>query len=289
MKNLPGDSIRIAREYMDSLLVESRLIGAKKPSTSFAFLGERFETPIMTAALSHIDLAGMAEGAKRAGAAVCIGMGDNETLGAVLDTGAKVMKIVKPYADHEQIFSRLRFAEEHGAMAVGMDIEHSIRAGDPTPDNVFGMPMMLPTPEELCGFVRSTKLPFFIKGVLSVQDALRCAELGCAGIILSHHNGLMRYAVPPVRLLPGIRAAVGDRLLVIVDGGIESGFDAFKALALGADAVSVGRVLMDPLKENGAEGVRATLEEMTAQLQAMMYRTSSCDLDHIDPALIWEK
>ena len=57
-------------------------------------------------------------------------------------------------------------------MAVGMDIEHSIHAGDPAPDNILGMPMKLPTPEELRSFVRSTKLPFFIKGVLSVVISL---------------------------------------------------------------------------------------------------------------------
>jgi len=286
MADLPGDSIRIAREYMDSLLVESRLIGAVPPSSRFEFLGETFETPIMTAALSHIDLAGMAQGAKEAGAPVSIGMGDNEDFGAVLATGAKVMKIIKPYADREAVLSRIRFAEEHGAMAVGMDVEHSIRADSPEPDNIHGLEMALPSPDEIREFVRSTKLPFFIKGALSVRDAERCAELGCAGIVLSHHNGLMRYAVPPVMLLPEIRKAVGSSLMLIADGGMESGYDAFKALALGADAVTVGRPLMQPLKEKGPEGVREVLAAMTGQLLAMMYRTGSPDLKHIDPSVI---
>ena len=90
MGTLPGDSIQIAREYLDSLLVESRIVGAQKPSARFDFLGESFAAPIMTAALSHIDLVGMAEGAKQAGAPVSIGMGGNETLAAVLETGAIV-------------------------------------------------------------------------------------------------------------------------------------------------------------------------------------------------------
>ncbi len=289
MADLPGDSIHIAREYMDSLLVESRIVGAAVPSTKFAFLGEEFDTPIMTAALSHIDLAGMALGAKAAGAAVSIGMGDNSALGGVLATGAKVMKIIKPYAEHEEIYSRLRFAEENGAMAVGMDVEHAIHADSAEPDCIHGLQMALPTLDELRSFIQFTKLPFFIKGALSVQDAQRCADLGCAGIILSHHNGLMRYAVPPVRLLPKVRQAVGHRLLLIVDGGIESGYDAFKALALGADAVTVGRPLMAPLKEKGPDGVRDVLLTMTNQLQCMMYRTGSRDLAHIDPSVIWEK
>ena len=289
MAELPGDSIRIAREYLDSLLVESRLIGAEKPTTRFEFLGETFETPIMTAALSHIDLAGMAQGAKEAGAPVSIGMGENDQFGEVLVTGAKVMKIIKPYADPEAITSRIRYAEEHGAMAVGMDIEHSLRADSPEADNVLGLQMKLPSMDELRAYIRSTKLPFFIKGALSAQDAQRCVDLGCAGIVLSHHNGIMRWAVPPVRLLPEIRDAVGDQLLLIADGGMESGYDAFKALALGADLVTVGRPLMGPLKEKGPAGVREVLETMTKQLQVMMYRTGSPDLKHIDPTVIWEK
>ena len=75
----------------------------------------------------------------------------------------------------------------------------------------------------------------------------------------------------------------------IADGGMESGFDAFKALAIGADAVTVGRPLMAALKENGADGVRDKIKEMTDQLLAMMYRTSSADIRHIDPSVIWEK
>ena len=289
MKNDAEDSIRIAREYMDSLQVESRLLCAEEPSSEFEFLGETFSTPIMTAALSHIDLKGMAEGARSAGAAVSIGMGDNETLKSVLSTGAKVMKIIKPYANREDIRDRIRFAEANGAIAVGIDIEHSIHADDPTPDNVLGFEMKLPSLGELHDFIQSTKLPFFIKGVLSVQDAIKCVELGCAGIILSHHNGIMRCAVPPVRLLPKIREAVGHSLILIADGGMESGFDAFKALALGADAVTVGRPRMEPLKEKGSDGVREVLEAMTRQLQVMMYRTASKDLKHIDPSVIWEK
>jgi len=216
-------------------------------------------------------------------------MGDNDTLKGVLSTGAKVMKIVKPYANRDDIRERIRFAEANGAIAVGIDIEHSIHADDPEPDNVFGLQMKLPSLGELREFIRSAKLPFFIKGALSVQDAVKCVELGCTGVILSHHNGIMRCAVPPVRLLPKIREAVGHKLILIADGGMESGFDAFKALALGADAVTVGRPLMEPLKERGAAGVRDVLESMTKQLQVMMYRTASKDLKHIDPSVIWEK
>lgn len=283
-----GDSVQIARMYMDSLLVESRIVGAVYPDTTFRFLGETFAMPVMTAALSHLDLVSMAEGAKQAGAPVSIGMGVNEEMGKVLATGAKVMKIIKPYADEKEIMSRLEFAEANGAAAVGMDVEHAVNVDDAENSIVVGRQMKQPTLVELEKYIRATRLPFFIKGALSAQDALRCRDLGAAGLVLSHHNGLMRYAVPPVMILPEIRKAVGHDLILIADGGIESGFDAFKALARGADAVTVGKALMGPLKEKGAEGVRDTLKKIAGQLQAMMIRTGTKDLKHMDPSVIHE-
>ncbi len=283
-----GDSVRIARMYMDSLLVESRVVGAVRPDTAFRFLGETFEMPLMTAALSHLDLISMAEGAKQAGAPVSIGMGGKEEMGKVLATGAKVMKIIKPYADEREILSRIEYAEANGALAVGMDVEHAVNVDDAEDSVVVGLQMKQPTLEELERYIRATKLPFFIKGALSVQDALRCRDLGAAGLVLSHHNGLMRYAVPPVMILPEVRRAVGRDLVLIADGGIESGFDAFKALARGADAVTMGRALMAPLKEKGAEGVKETLEKAAGQLRAMMIRTGTKDLKHMDPSVIHE-
>ena len=283
-----GDSVQIAREYMDSLLVETRVVGAERPDTTFRFLGETFSTPVMTAALSHLDLVSMAAGAKQAGACVSIGMGGNGEMGEILATGAKVMKIIKPYADEKEILSRLEYAEENGALAVGMDVEHAVNTDDAEDSVVMGLQMKQPTLAELEKYIRHTKLPFFIKGALSVQDALRCRDLGAAGLVLSHHNGLTRFAVPPVMVLPEIRKAIGKDLLLIADGGIESGVDAFKALARGADAVTMGKALMGPLKEKGAEGVAEALRKTTAQLQAMMIRTGTKNLKHMDPSVIWE-
>ena len=282
-----GDSVQIAREYMDSLLVETRVVGAERPDTTFRFLGETFSTPVMTAALSHLDLVSMAAGAKQAGACVSIGMGGNGEMGEILVTGAKVMKIIKPYADEKEILSRLEYAEENGALAVGMDVEHAVNTDDAEDSVVMGLQMKQPTLAELEKYIRHTKLPFFIKGALSVQDALRCRDLGAAGLVLSHHNGLTRFAVPPVMVLPEIRKAIGKDLLLIADGGIESGVDAFKALARGADAVTMGKAFMGPLKENGADGVAETLRKATAQLQAMMIRTGTKNLKHMDPSVIW--
>ncbi len=285
---LSGDSIALNRRYLDHLVVESRIVGAVHPTAKAELFGRAFDTPIMTAALSHLK-AGMdtfALGAKAAGAACCIGMGSTEELEKALKTGAGIIKIIKPYADPEEIFSRLTCAEKCGAVAVGMDVEHAVNVRDDRDSVVVGQKMKLPALEELKRYIRFTNLPFVIKGALSVRDAETCRDLGCRGVILSHHNGLMRWAVPPAMLLPDIRRAVGKEMTLIIDGGIADGFDAFKALALGADAVSVGKPLMAPLDEDGAEGVAAVLRAMTGELKAMMVRTGAASVREIDPTVI---
>ncbi len=290
MANTKLNPIQVARQYLDSLVIESRIIGAEKPTSKVNILGQEFDTPIMTGALSHLKpgMAGLAQGAKLAGALCSVGMGDNDSLGEVLATGAKVVKVIKPYADKEEILSRLQFAKEHGAFGVGMDVEHAVDPESDRESTVAGYQMKLPSMAELREYISYTGLPFFIKGALSVQDAVRAKELGAAGVILSHHNGIMRCAVPPCALLKDIRKAVGGELILIADGGIEDGFYAFKALALGADLVCVGRPLMKPYDEEGPEGVSKVINTMTEQLKAMLLRTGSASPAEIDPEVIHE-
>ena len=292
MNSFPGgDANQITRAYFDSLLVELRQLDAGIPDTSMTLFGERFETPVMMAALSHLNschedgMAEMARGAREAGSVNWAGMGDNAELGRILATGAKTVKIVKPYADEEKIFSRIRFAEENGSLAVGMDIDHSF-GGDGRFDVVLGEEMNAKSLDDLKRYIRSTRLPFVVKGVLSVRDAVKCADAGTKAIVVSHHHGIMKYAVPPLFILPQIRNAVGNSMKIFVDCGVESGFDAFKALALGADAVCAGRVVMEPLRKNGARGVTDAVLRMTAELRQMMARTGARTLSEIDPGVI---
>lgn len=285
---LSGDSEAINRRYLDHLLVEGRIVGAVHPTAQTELFGQVFDTPVMTAALSHLKpgMPALAEAAKLANAACCIGMGDCGELEAVLKTGAKVIKIIKPYADEEAVLSRLLCAEQNGAVAVGMDVEHAVNAFDDRDSVVLGMPMKLPTLAELKRYVRATKLPFLVKGALSVHDAQVCLDIGCAGVILSHHNGLMHWATPPAMQAQEIRKVMGEDFIIIVDGGILDGFDAFKALALGASAVSVGRPLMEPLAKGGPEAAAQVIQSMTDELKAMMVRTGSPDIRHIDPSVL---
>lgn len=289
-----GNSDAITREYLDSLLLEMRHIDGKRPDTAFELYGERFETPIMMAALSHLNsvhengMAEMAKGAFMAGAVNWAGMGEREELEKITETGARTIKIIKPYRDNKEILSRIAHAEKCGVLAVGIDVDHAFN-GSGEYDTVLGYEMRPKSVEEIREFVSATKLPFIIKGVLSQQDAYKCLHAGVKGIVVSHHHGIMNYAVPPLKILPSIVKVIGGEIPVFVDCGITSGMDAFKALALGADGVCAGRVIMEPLRERGAEGVRDTVFSMTNELKGVMARTGCFDLKHMDASVIWQK
>ncbi|MCL2560088.1 MAG: alpha-hydroxy-acid oxidizing protein [Turicibacter sp.] len=287
------DSNLITRQYFDSLLLEMRHFDAVIPDTHLTLFGETFKTPVMMAALSHLNkchpdgLEEMAKGALAAGAVMWSGMGEDEELARVCQTGAKTIKIIKPHVSNEEILREVAFAEAQGCIAVGIDIDHAYNHKGEY-DNIFGScPLAGKTTEELASFVRATKLPFIIKGVLSVQDAKKCLEVGAGGIVVSHHHGIMDYAIPPLMALPKIVEVIQGQIPIFVDCGVESGMDVYKALALGATAVSVGRAMMKPLADNGAAGVTAKVEEITASLAGTMARTAVSTLENIDPSVVW--
>ncbi len=289
-----GDANAITREYFDSLLVEMRHMDAVLPSTKLALYGETFSTPVMMAALSHLkgkDDNGMVEMARAAAeshAVMWAGMGDEAELDRILETGAKTIKIVKPYADEARVLRKLEHAERSGCLAVGMDLDHSFNHRGEY-DNVLGFPMRPRSLEEIKGYVRRTRLPFVIKGVLSAREAEKCLEAGVQGIVVSHHHGILPYAVPPLMVLPEIVEVVKGRIPVFVDCGFQTGMDAFKALALGATAISAGRVVMGPLAQEGPDGVKRVIRTMTEELAAAMARTASADIGSIDSGLLWTR
>ena len=287
----PGNSDRITREYLDSLLLEMRHIDGRKPDTTFKLYGETFATPIMMAALSHLNhihdhgMTEMARGAALAGAVNWAGMGEKEELEEITHTGARTIKIIKPYADNKMIFDRISHAEKCGVLAVGMDIDHAFNSMGEY-DRVLGYDMTPKSFADIKEFVKSTSLPFVVKGVLSSQDAYKCLEAGVQGIVVSHHHGIMDYAVPPLMALTEIVKTVSGQIPIFVDCGIVSGMDVFKALALGATAVSVGRAIMKPLGEKGAEGVKEKILEMNGELKGVMARTGCYDLAHMDASVV---
>ena len=290
----PGSVRGLTRKYYDSLLIEMRLMGAVEPDTGMDLFGHRFESPIMTGAMSHMShyvkgepgpMEFLAQGAKEAGCVHWVGMVDNDHFAQVMEMGAKTVRVVKPYAEDEKIFEHIRVAEDLGCIAIAMDIDH-VLTSDGRNDIAMGNEMKQKTLEQMASYVRATRLPFIVKGVLSVHDALKCREIGAAGVMVSHHGGRLTYLVPPAKLLPAIREAVGDSMHVFVDCGIQSGMDAYKALALGAEAVGVGTHLAAVARAKGAEGVAKRLREMQGELKGAMYFTGVSDCGHFDPTVI---
>lgn len=290
------DSNLVTRAYFDELLVEMRHFDAVLPDTTLRLYGETFKTPVMMAALSHLKGRGnqgdgmvdMALGALRAGAVNWAGMGDLEQFARIAATGAKTIKIIKPYADESMVVSRMEQAENAGALAVGMDLDHAFN-GRGEYDCVLGFPMRPRTLADIKTYAGRTRLPFVIKGVLSVRDAMKCLDAGVRGIVVSHHHGIMRSAVPPLMALQEIAKAINGQIPIFVDCGVMNGMDAFKALALGATAVSVGRIVMGPIIERGSEGAAGVIDDVTAELAGAMARTCSPDIRHIDPGVLWRR
>lgn len=288
--NRISDANEITARYMDSLLIKERLIDSVVADTSIEFFGETFSSPVMTPAFSHLkqfngrEKTGLEEysiAARNLNILNFVGMMENDMFKRIADTGAKTVRIVKPYADNEKVRGQMKFAEDSGAFGIGMDIDHIFGAGGL--DVVIGEQMAVQTSDMIRSYIELTKLPFVIKGVLSEEEAVKCADLGAKAIIVSHHHGRLPYAVPPMMVLPSIKKALEGRdVKIIVDCGIASGSDVYKCIALGADAAAVGRSMLPSLEEGGVEGVSKFIKGVNDELRFVMSCTGFSHVADID-------
>lgn len=114
-------------------------------------------------------------------------------------------------------------------------------------------------------------MPVILKGIITKEDAVLAVSSGCKGIIVSNHGARQLDSVPAtIEALPEIAEAVGDKLVVMIDGGIRNGVDVFKALALGAKMVFVGRPAIFGLAVNGQSGVEHVLNILKYDLDLAM-------------------
>lgn len=287
------NSDQITRAYFDSLLIETRYLDSLIPDTTMELYGHKFSTPIMTAALSHLGNTapdGMkiyAQAASDINAVHWVGMGSDEELEEIISTGAKTIKIIKPHFNNDEIFRKIEHGVKAGCFALGMDIDHAFNSSGQY-DNVLGLPMKAKSTEELSDFVKAASIPFIVKGVTSIKDAEKCLKVGVAGIQVSHHHGMVDYSVPPLMVLQDILDAVSNEIPVFVDCGFESGMDVYKALALGATSVSVGRHLM-PLLKKGSTAVAERMLQMNNELAGIMARTGVSSLNNMDSSVIHKR
>lgn len=222
-----------------------------------------------------------------AGIAAFTGDGTNP---AVMEGATRAIKqkdgngipTVKPW-DINTLKEKLAMIKDAGSFAVAMDID---AAGLPFLKNLTP-PAGSKTVEELREIVKEAEVPFIIKGIMTVKGALKAKEAGAAAIVVSNHGGRVLDQCPATaEVLAEIADAVGNDMKILVDGGIRSGVDIFKALALGADAVLIGRPFVTAVYGGGAEGVAAYTAKLAAELEDTMAMCGAHSLSEISRDMV---
>lgn len=153
----------------------------------------------------------------------------------------------------------------------------------PGQSQVFdGWMAQAPTWDDVGWLREQISVPLILKGIMHVDDAIQAVEMGCDGIVVSNHGGRVLDGTPAVaKVLPMIAKAVGGQCKLIVDSGVRSGQDIFKALALGADAVCIGRPYIWGLTTEGAMGVAKVIRWLRDELEMTMALTGVSNLQEI--------
>jgi isopentenyl diphosphate isomerase/L-lactate dehydrogenase-like FMN-dependent dehydrogenase len=189
---------------------------------------------------------------------------------------------IKP-RQQELLLSMIRRAEDCGVVAIASDIDsaglvHMRRHGQPAG----------PWPFQIWEkTISQTKLPIILKGVMTVEEARLAVLAGAAGIVVSNHGGrVLDYTPGTAEVLPEIAGAVKGKIKILADGGVRSGVDVLKMLALGADAVLVGRPMSVIAVGGGQEGVRLLLNQYADQLRTAMLYTGCASLAEIKASIL---
>ena len=224
----------------------------------------------------------------QAGIAAFTGDGTNP---AVVEAAAEALKksgglgvpTIKPW-NIETIREKMDLVKAAGPFAIAMDID---AAGLPFLKNLTP-PAGSKTVEELKEIVKIAGKPFILKGIMTVSGAKKALEAGASGIVVSNHGGRVLDQCPATaEVLPAIVDAVGGKMTVLVDGGIRSGMDVFKALALGADGVLIARPFVTMVYGGGADGVQVYVEKLRAELADAMAMCGAHSLSDINRSMIF--
>lgn len=292
----------------------------RRIDTGVTLLGRRWPTPWLAAPMAHLALAhpDAERGLALAGAA--------QGAGLVLSTQAttaleQVARAVLPEPDRGPLWFQLypyggrsdwlrlvERARDAGYEAVVLTVDAPVQwAGDRERGGGFRLPPHWPQPnlpappgagsleallarapgwDDVAWLRQHSPLPLLLKGITHPADADRAAEL-TDGIVVSNHGGRVLDGLPPTAsLLPAVLAAVRGRCPVLVDGGLRRGLDVLKALALGADAVLVGRPLIEALARGGTRAVAALWRQWHDELRGAMALCGTATVDTLTPDLL---
>ena len=283
------------------LCVNMDTICENKPvDTSFELFGQKVDIPVFAAPvgamtlhygdkyndLQYNDI--LVSACAEAGIAAFTGDGTNP---AVMEAAAEALKkaggcgvpTIKPW-NMETIQEKMELVKAADPFAIAMDID---AAGLPFLKNLTP-PAGSKTVEELKEIAAMAGKPFILKGIMTVNGALKALEAGASGIVVSNHGGRVLDQCPATaEVLPAIVDAVDGKMTVLVDGGIRTGMDVFKALALGADAVLIGRPFVNMVYGGGAEGVQVYVDKLKAELADTMAMCGAHSLSDIKRSMIY--
>jgi 4-hydroxymandelate oxidase len=275
----------------------------KKPDMSVTLWGEKLSVPILSAATGgttyNMGLKGkmtdaqyidaMLGGCRMAGTIglAADGIGDpldvfEVRLKAVKQYGGKAIVTIKPKTQ-EEIIKRIRLIEQAGALAFAVDIDSAGRAARAVP----GQTVEPKTPGQLRELARATKLPFIVKGIMTVEEAEMAVDAGAAGIVVSNHGGrVLDYTPGSVEVLARISDKVKGKTVIFYDGTMKYGTDVLKVMALGADVVLAGRHLLRAAVGGGKDGVALFINKMKGELEVAMVLTGTADIKKVSRSII---
>lgn len=268
--------------------------------TSFELFGKKFSAPIFIAPLGALP---MHYGDKHnditynrilvpaaANYGICALTGDGVDP-AVMQNAAKDMAAIggigiptiKPW-NKEFVFEKLDILNELGIFAAAMDVDGAglpfLKAMNPNAGSK--------SVDEMREIINYAKMPFMIKGIMTPKGALKAVEAGADAIVVSNHGGRVQGNVPSTaEVLPEIVDAVKGKIKIFVDGGIRSGVDVFKAIAMGADAVLIGRPVVPFIYAAGEEGFKVYMDKIVKELRDTMSMCGTPSLGDISRDNIW--
>jgi 4-hydroxymandelate oxidase len=271
----------------------------KLPNMAVKLLGFPLEIPVMAApiggislnmrgAMSEVDyVSAIVSGCAKAGVVAMTGDGPKPEvftagLAALEKEEGRVIPVIKP-REPEQIIRLAHEAAAAGALAFGMDIDaaalvNMTRAGQAVGPKSFS---------ELQYIKQHTTIPFIVKGIMTRDEAEACYQAGVDAIVVSNHGGRALDHTPgTAQVLGEISQAVKGKIGIFVDGAVQTGADILKMLALGADAVLIGRFLAKAAVGGGSDGVALALERLKNELQAAMILTGTADVTRVIPTVI---
>ena len=282
-KGVGDNAVRNYQKWQE-IRVNMDTIHENKPiNTSVELFGRTFKYPFFAGPVGAMtlhygekydDLAYnnlLVDACAKGGIAAFTGDGTNAKVmegatAAIKAAGGLGIPTVKPW-NLETIREKMELVKASGSFAVAMDIDG---AGLPFLKNLTP-PVGSKTEDELREVAEMAGVPFIIKGIMTRRGALKAKDAGAAAIVVSNHGGRVLDQCPATaEVLEDIVEAVGGRMKILVDGGLRSGVDVFKALAMGADGVLLGRPFVTAVYGGAAEGVQCYIDKIGGELEDTM-------------------